>query len=68
MSTFRIRRLQPIAIVTLRAVEYAAKPSSGNAVESSKVMSLGIAVDTLDKDFSIEVTSKVVVLAVVGSL
>jgi len=37
-------------------------------VVSSNVMSLGIAVDTLDKDFSMEVTSKVVVLAVVGSL
>jgi len=68
MSTFRISRLQPIAIVTLRAVEYAAKPSSGNAVESSKVMSLGTVVDMLDEDFSTEVTSKVVVLAVVGSL
>ena len=68
MSTFKISRLQPIAIVTLRAVEYAAKPSSGNAVESSKVTSLGVIVDTLDEDFSIDVTSNVVVLAVVGSL
>lgn len=35
---------------------------------SSKATSLGVAVDTLDEDLSMEVTSKVVVLAVVGSL
>lgn len=68
MSTFKIRRLQPIAIVTLKAVEYAAKPSSGCAVLSSKVNSLGMAVDTLGEILSIEVTSTVVVFAVVGSL
>lgn len=57
-----------MAIVTLRAVEYAAKPSSGCAVVSSNANSLGTAVDALVEDFSMEVTSNVVVLAVVGSL
>ena len=44
MRTLSIRRLQPIAIVTLRAVLYAAKPSSGWAVESSNGSSLDCAV------------------------